>query len=325
MSTGVRKAGRAALAAVIFFCLLAASSPHAEATFPGRPGSIVFNLKKFHTGGFSGGLFMLRPGKEPRQLTNNPTDHDPSFSPDGDRLVFRRTDTAKPGIYILNIRTGAAARVTSRESDLTPAFGPDRTVVFSRFVDGHSYDLFLRSSNGGLRRLTSSQESDQEPVFTPDGKRIIFSRSPGRITFSALGRGRKQPQAYGLYSIGIDGSKLKALGNVGKGGLGFDISPDGHRLLFFQVKGGGTPEEVRVEAWSQALYGGKPQLLSSNAMYPTYSPNGNKIAYSNQEGLWIRDASAGGSPTLLFGTNYLPYQEGGSFLVEPAWQPLPPR
>ena len=82
MSMGVRKACRALLAAAILLCLLATFSTYAQATFPGRPGLIVFNLKEFYSGGFSGGLFAIQPGEaQPRQLTTNPADHNPSFAP----------------------------------------------------------------------------------------------------------------------------------------------------------------------------------------------------------------------------------------------------
>jgi Tol biopolymer transport system component len=318
----LRKSSLIAAGAGALFCLLVVTPQRAHATFAGRPGLIVFNLISFHDGSaYTGGLYAIRPGQEhPRQLTTNPWDYGPSFAPSGKELVFRRTNTPQPGIYTLDMRTGATTRVASVEGDLDPAFGPNGMIAFSRFVDGSGYDLFLRTRKGRLRLLTSDSGRDQEPIFTPDGKRIVFSRDYRK--FAPLLFARTAPEREGLYSIRLDGSGLRFLGDLDQGGSDFDISPDGRRLLF-SVLGDVTMDSVESDARTRPLEGGESRLVSDNAQFPSYSPAGNKIAYSNYEGLWTRRADGRGSPTHLLETDYRPYQEGGSFLIEPVWQPLP--
>lgn len=323
MSDGVRKMRGAGVAAAALLCLFAIAAPAADATYPGHPGVIVFNKIEFHGAGadLTGGLFAIRPGEQPRQLTTNPTDYSPSFAPDGSRLAFRRVNTPEPGVYVLELATGTTTRLTSRGDDLDPAFGPKGMIVFSRFVRASgSYDLVLRTRDGRLKRVTSGKAADEEPVFTPDGRRIVFFRRPGRavaLESRAEGSGR-------LFSIRVDGSGLKALKGVGEDGSSYDISPDGGRLLFFRIQGGNTIEEVTTTAWTQRLRGGRPSLLVSNASYPTFSPAGGSVAYSNHEGLWMLRADGRGAPTLLVDAkNFNDYRPGSSLVIQPAWQPLP--
>jgi Tol biopolymer transport system component len=272
----------------MLLCVLAGAAPAARATFPGRPGVIVFNKIEFHDNSQpTGGLFAIRPGESrPRQLTSNSTDYDPSFEPSGKRLVFRRSDGPGEGIYVLDLRTGRTRRVASHRGDQSPAFGPEGMIVVSRFIDG-SYDLVLYDEDGKTRRLTSDNGGDEGAVFTPDGRRIVFLRN--YRTAVALSRRGTDSEREGVYSIRVDGTGLKFLRPSNRSGFDFDLSPDGRRFTF---RG-------------------------------TFSPNGRKLAYADRKGLWLRRADGRGSPTLLLRTNYKPYKEGGSLIVQPAWQPLP--
>lgn len=288
----VGKPGLVASAAIAALCLLAPVPQSADATFPGRPGAIVFNLLTFPSGGDepTGGLYAILPGQEqPHQLTDNPRDYDPSFAPSGKLLVFRRTGSPQPGIFTLDLGSGRTRRLTSAGSDLDPAFGRHGMVVFSRFFDDSSYDLALREANGRLRRLTSTKANDGAAVFTPDGKRIIFSRDRRH---AVLVRGRRALPPKQLYSIRTDGTGLRVFKGC-RDALAFDISPDGHHLA------------------SAASVSGI-----------SYSPDGHRIAYANHEGLWLHRADGQGKPTLILQAEYH-NPEKKQLLIQPAWQPLP--
>lgn len=273
-------------------------------------------------GPYSGGLHAISPGDQaPRQLTTNPWDNNPSFAPSGNRLVFRRTNASDSGIHMHDLRSGTTTRLLTRDDDLDPAFGRRGMIAFLRFSrQTLSYDLLLRLPSSQLRRLTSTTATEGEPVFTPDGRRIIFNRYYRRAVPLAESEEAPPPA---LFSIRIDGSGLKRIRSADTNDLSFDISPNGRRLVFFRVRGGGTIEEVRTEAWTQALAGGKPTLLSSNAAYPSYSPGGRRFVYSNHQGLWLHSADGSGVPTLLFGANFSPSEGRGILVTSPVWQPLP--
>ena len=261
----------------------------AQATFPGRPGLIVFSKVEFHGPGeeVTGGLFAIRPGDEqPQQLTTRPRDYAPSFAPSGKQLVFRRFDDPGSGTYAFDLQTGGMEQIASHQGDQSPAFGPRGMIVISRFIDD-SYDLILRTRDGRVRRLTSDDGRDLEPVFTPDGERIIFMRDYRKAVLLSLRRADSERE--GLYSIRVDGTDLKFLRAAQMEGFDLDVSPNGRRI-------------------------------SSKF---TFSPDGRKLAYTNREGLWMRRADGKGSPTLLFGAHYGTQQPGDSLLIQPIWQPLP--
>ena len=278
-----------AASVLALLCLLSIASTLAQATFPGRPGLIVFSKVEFHDNGeeATGGLFAIRPGEQQlRQLTTYPRDYDPSFAPSGKRLVFRRFDDPGSGTYVLDLQTDRMSKIASHQGDQSPAFGPKGMIVISRFIDD-SYDLVLRTKDGKVRRLTSDDGRDMDAVFTPDGERIVFLRDYRKAV--ALSNRDDASEREGLYSIRVDGTGLKYLRAVDQGGLDLDISPNGRRIT------------------SKAAF----------------SPDGRKLAYANREGLWVRRADGKGSPTLLLETDYRPYEEGGSLVIQPAWQPLP--
>lgn len=277
--------------ALALLCLLAIASPLAQATFPGRPGLIVFSKVELHGNGeeATGGLFAIRPGEQqPRQLTTHPRDYDPSFAPSGKRLVFRRHDDPGSGTYVLDLETGRTKQIASHQGDQSPTFGPNGMIVISRFIDD-SYDLVLRTKDGKVRRLTSDDGRDLNAVFTPDGERIVFIRDYRKAV--PLSDRETTPEREGLYSIRVDGAGLKFLRPFDQKGFDLDISPNGRRITSMAA----------------------------------FSPDGRKLVYANREGLWVRRADGKGSPSLLYRADYYSHQPGESLLIQPVWQPLPSR
>lgn len=185
----LRKPRSLAALVVASLCLLGALPHAARASFPGRPGVIVFNLISVNPPAETeptGGLYSVQPnGTELRQLTTNPRDYEPSFSPSGKWLAFRHFGpNADEGLYVLDMRTGKPMELASGQGDQNAAFGRRGMIAFTRFVD-HSYDLFVRLRNDRLRRLTkTSVATEDDPVFTPNGTRIVFTRHVERNAYS---------------------------------------------------------------------------------------------------------------------------------------------
>jgi WD40-like Beta Propeller Repeat len=303
---------RRSLLAALLLALSPALPGVAQATFPGRPGLVVFNLSTYQPGGaVSGGLYAIRPGeKQPHRLTSDPYDIDPSFAPSGQEIVFERTNTRQDGIYALDLAGGRIRRINAPESADEPAFGPNGSIVFRRRAEDDSLDLVLRTPNGRTRRLTKGTDTDSRPVFTPDGKRIVFIRSP-----------RKTGSQRRLYPIRLDGSGLRALHTVPRDAYSFDISPNGRRLALGVYN---QESEVRFtsDVWTIRLGGSGFDILSRGAFWPVYSPSGTKFIYTNYRGLWQRRADGHGEPTLIYEAEYL-HGHDGSLVSYPAWQPLP--
>ena len=253
--------------------LVALALPAAASAAPST-GAVVFSKASSVDGVAKGGLFAVRDGRL-NQLTEDPTDTEPSFSPDGRTIAFVRAGD----VYSVRPDGSGQRRLSSGpELDSAPLVSPSgRLVVFERRASaGAPADLYVvGASGGGLRALTSGLDDDHEARFSPDGSAIVFVRSSatasggsddiysvrptgagqarltrtagvdefapryfaGGILFSR-GESDDSPAAYAdVYTMRRNGTKVKALvAGVGSAYVE-DVSPDGHTLLFRRDQG----------------------------------------------------------------------------------------
>jgi Tol biopolymer transport system component len=177
-----------------------------------------------------------------------PDDGGPSFAPDGRHVVFthewghvKRTSLGD------QIEHSAIAAVDLDGKHLTilrqlppyagdlqaPRISPDgKLIVFDRYNSASARPagadaLFLTAASGGIaRQLTPWRLSAGSPDWSPDGKQVLFKR------FIA-GAGELTPGT-NLYTIGVDGTGLRRVTNVGADHyvLAGSFSPDGTSIVF---------------------------------------------------------------------------------------------
>ncbi len=102
----------------------------------------------------------------------------PSWSPNGQRLAFVRSESGRPrvwNIWTVDVATGAAARITSH-----PYGQPWGAAWFpggDRIAYSHEDRLIVRSLGGGPVRILNSpiaRSLVRTPAVSPDGNNIIF-------------------------------------------------------------------------------------------------------------------------------------------------------
>lgn len=119
-------------------------------------------------------IWVRRPGEAPREVTEGPSDTQPTWSPDGRRLVYTRFDA----------RTGPTLQWLDPGSDARGSYGRGRSAVFSPDGEWIVYSGLtsqgwrlrrMRFDGAGKRSLGSSGFEENDPAFSPDGRYVVFA------------------------------------------------------------------------------------------------------------------------------------------------------
>jgi Tol biopolymer transport system component len=163
---------------------------------------------------------------------------DPSWTPDGTRLVFVSDEgdyPAKQGVYSSRRDGSDLRRITTlpegANSDTAPRVSPDgRRIVFTRYFPAdtgrETSALYLVDSDGShLRRIRATARLHPgDADWSPDGRYLVFEAD-----------GPREGSRGDIYTIRRNGTQLRNLtGNVnGRQGSSDPVfSPDGKRILF---------------------------------------------------------------------------------------------
>jgi Bacterial Ig domain/WD40-like Beta Propeller Repeat len=181
-------------------------------------GSIAYHsFEGFNLGGIA---TMKCNGSGVQHLTTAETDDQPSYSPDGSRIAFRRFDAVSHSdIWVMNADGSGQTQLTSSpDDDINPAFSPDGTKI-AFFRVGFPGGLQVMNADGSDQH-TIVEFIGREPSWSPDGTTIAIADQ-------------------GLWVLDADGSDLEAfLTSPEKRILGTsvhtpDFAPDGQQILYW--------------------------------------------------------------------------------------------
>jgi len=305
------------------FSLLAsicASPSTAQTPAPGPRETIAIRVREGTTLGFDlspdgrsivfdllGQLWLLpAPGGTARPITDairdTAEDLDPSFSPDGRRVVFRGERNGRIGLWLLDLDSAVPRQLTQLPDptgyDGDPAWSPDgRLIAFARALPDFANQrwrsdlLLLDVASGTMRQLAISgipNPAARHPVWLRGGKGIAFvagnarSKGGGRVWIVAAAGGQATP---------VTKDSVQALAPA--------FTADGRRLAYFAPDSAG-----RMQVWVQEIAGadtaaGPSIRVTSHAdVTPTrlrWVPDGSDLLYSADGRLW-KVAAFGGQP-----------------------------
>ena len=263
--------------------------------FSGEPGGTALpQLFRVQTTG--AGLEQITTGAKPGTQ--------PTFSPDGQRIVFTRLGS---GIFRANLDGTGLQRLTSGVRDTYPVWSPDgKRIAFVRPYRTQWRLHVMSSSGAGQRRLPQAPPTGR-PTWTPNSKSIFIPTAASIAKIDAR-TGRVQKR----YAVSLDPAISQ----------GATVSPDGRTFAFVARRPPtGPPDCGESNCPAYALYvsaaatPGRRRRLANDTGPAGWSPDSKSVVFVVRGALTLEVVSSG-TQTKIPTVGHVP---GGD--ASPAWQP----
>ncbi len=249
----------------------------------------------FHSECEGGGLFVMgATGESRRKLAD--AGHDPSWSPDGGKLVVASEALINPLarrgqsiVSVLDLASGTSRRLIEQDA-VQPTWSPDgRRIAFwglrGGMGGGGTRDIWTVAAEGGEPvDVTNDPHIDWNPAWSADGRHLYFGSGRGgtlnlwRVAIdAATGRTTGPPEAVTTPSRKIFSFSLSRDG----GRLAFESRDDRSALYRVAL----DPEHGRLAGTPQIVLGGSRDIASL-----ALSPNGEWVAFTSsglQENVFV--------------------------------------
>ena len=120
-----------------------------------------------------------------------------SWSPDGDELVYVRSNGGFNDLYIYDLSKKRERRISANLRAKDPRFSPDgKKIALVHNEDGNNNLGMINRDGSGLKYLTNNNDATQYwgPQWSPDGKWLLFSIFRGEDRDIAMMRADSPPK-----------------------------------------------------------------------------------------------------------------------------------
>ncbi len=177
---------------------------------------------------------MTIPNGKPERLTNQEAfEFEPSFSPDGNKIVYAEWDDEALGSIVqMDLKTKARKVLTTKKGIYrTPSYSPDGKLIVFRKEGGNGHQGYTFSKKAGIYTMTTNGKDEkivckegEYPLFNIDGSRIFYTT--GGYLFGSITKA--------FHSVKVDGTDKKTIFNT-KYTTQFTPSPDNKWVAFSEL------------------------------------------------------------------------------------------
>jgi tricorn protease len=236
-------------------------------------------------------------GGRAARLTIHPSRNvQPIFSPDGSRIVFSSNRFGNHDLFEMSAEGGPARRLTYHSgSEFASSFTRDgRSLIFYGDAYG-ALDLYKMPATGGepIRITWDPMERKYFGSVSPDNQWIVFNLNAAPGSWRRRGYEGSTRAEIWIARFTTPLSSLRKVADSPSNQFMPSFSQDGSRIYFANDQNG------HVNVWSMDLQGGQKKQLTFHTQdgvrLPSYAPQGDRIAYEYDSGIWLLDLKTGQS------------------------------
>jgi TolB protein len=249
-------------------------------------------------------IYSINPdGTELTQLTDSDNnDNHPIWSPDGRYIYYQTRVGSAAEVFRMNADGTNKTNISNSSAwDWLHDISSDGTqMVFTSDRTGRRQLLVMDLTDSSLTQLTNDSHGEYGSAqFTPNGRTVVYS----------IGSGSNR-----MYVVNIADTTRTNISENNGSTSNVQVSPDGSRVAYVARRGGTDFTDI----WVCGIDGSDHHSVSNSSNYdnyPCWSPNGQKIVYSESifgAGSRIYTAEA-------IGTGRVALTESGTYESYPAW------